>query len=155
MRKEGMRIRRNLRALCVAMQARIAAQEDRALPRGVARWLESVSAKPKTRPDPEVLAACLEPLGEALATIAARAEKALSLADPSVDMGSGVGIQSQAPCAVRDDRRADAPRPITWDERHMAKVVRDTLARVRPRFSQPVRTAAGWAPHPGLARAAA
>jgi len=144
MRREGMRIRRNLRALCAAMRARIALQDNRPMPRGYARWVEGLSRNAWARPDPEVTALCLAPMAEFIAAAAARAADLSSRLGSSVDMGSGVGIQTPPPPRVQ----------LPWNERRMGKVIRDTLARVRPRYRQPVLAATGWAPAAGLARAA-
>jgi hypothetical protein len=163
MRREGMRIRRNIRALCAAMRAKIALQEGRPMPAGYARWVEGLSKNAWARPDPAVTALCLAPLAEFIAGAADTARSgegappdlirglkpalaAVPSAAASVDMGSGGRIQTPPPPGPRIQLR--------WDERRMGKVIRDTLARVRPKHRQPVLTPAGWAPASDLARAA-
>jgi hypothetical protein len=144
MRREGMRIRRNLRALCAAMRARIALQNDRPMPRGYARWIDSLSRNARARPDPEVTLLCLAPMAEFTAAAGRRAAEISSRLEVSVDMGSGGTIQTPPPPRAR----------LPWNERRMGKVIRDTLARVRPGYRRPVLTPAGWAPAASLARAA-
>jgi hypothetical protein len=155
MRREGMRIRRNLRALCAAMRAKIALQDNQPMPRGYARWVDGLSRNAWARPDPAVTALCLAPLAEFMTAAAKMAGSGVA-APPdlisvspvvvSVDMESGGGIQTPPPPGPRIQLR--------WDERRMGKVIRDTLARVRPKHRQPVLTPAGWAPASELARAA-
>jgi hypothetical protein len=152
MRREGMRIRRNIRALCSAMRAKIALQEGRSMPRGYARWVEGLSRNAWARPDAAVTMLCLAPLAEFIAQAGAAGGAGLPAAVPSlrpvrtssVDMGSGGGIQTPPPPRV----------PLPWNERLARKAIRATLVRVERRYRQPVLTRAGWAPAPGLARAA-
>jgi hypothetical protein len=161
MRREGMRIRRNLRALNAAMRARIAANEGRPLPRGYVRWVEGLSDTGRARPDGDVVVMCLAPLAEALAAAARQAALPAEGAGVSrpvrngpVDMGSGARIQDPPPpclataprAAARRRWRADGAPPYWPTERQMARIVRGTLDRVRPKFRRPVLTRAGWMP---------